>query len=224
MVAPIFDNKNLEKLFQYKVFKMLLSRKKITEDLIDMMMGWRHSGFNVHCGPRIQPGDGQAMENLARYIIRASFSQERMTYIPEESKVIYQSKDGKKEEALDALEWLAAMCSHVPNKGEQMVRYYGYYSNVKWGRRKNNNQDEWMFCILEANESSKEYRKNWARLIQKICEVDPLTYLKCQEKISSSFSVRVPISCGPSYASKNSVCCNKIRQNACAQYGTKTIA
>jgi hypothetical protein len=25
-----------------------------------------------------------------------------------------------------ALEWLAAMCSHIPNRGEQMVRYYGY--------------------------------------------------------------------------------------------------
>jgi len=79
--------------------------KKPLKDLIDMMMGWRHSGFNVHCGPRIQPGDGQAMENLARYIIRASFSQERMIYIPEESKVIYQSKDGKKEETFDALKW-----------------------------------------------------------------------------------------------------------------------
>jgi len=29
----------------------------------------------------------------------------------------------------DALEWLAAMTSHIPNEGEQMVRYYGYYSN-----------------------------------------------------------------------------------------------
>jgi len=29
--------------------------------------------------------------------IRASFSQERMTYIPEESKVIYRSKDDKKD-------------------------------------------------------------------------------------------------------------------------------
>jgi len=183
IVAPSFNNKNLENLFRYNVFKMLLSRKKITKDLIDMMMGWRHSGFNVHCGPRIQPGDGQAMENLARYIIRASFSQERMTYIPEESKVIYQSKDGKKEEAFDALEWLAAMCSHVPNKGEQMVRYYGYYSNVKRGRRKKKNQDEWMPCILEANESAKRYRKSWARLIQKIYEVDPLTCPKCSGKM-----------------------------------------
>ena len=70
------------------------------------------------------------MENLARYIIRASFSQERMTYNPEESKVSYQSKDGKEEKDFDALEWLAAMCSHVPKKGKQMVRCYGYYSNV----------------------------------------------------------------------------------------------
>jgi len=46
-------------------------------------MGWRHSGFNVFCGSRIQPGSEESMENLARYIIRASFSQERMTYLPE---------------------------------------------------------------------------------------------------------------------------------------------
>lgn len=54
-----------------------------------MLLSWRHSGFNVFCGPRIKPGEEEAMKNLARYIIRASFSQERMTYIPEESKVFY---------------------------------------------------------------------------------------------------------------------------------------
>jgi hypothetical protein len=43
---------------------------------------------------------------------------------------LYQSKDGKEGKAFDALEWLAAVCSHVPNKGEQMVRYDGCYSNV----------------------------------------------------------------------------------------------
>ena len=37
-------------------------------------------------------------------MIRASFSQERMTYIPEESRVIYQSKNGKQEKVFDALE------------------------------------------------------------------------------------------------------------------------
>ncbi len=31
---------------------------------------------------------------------------------------LYRSKDGKEERIFDALEWLAAMCSHVPNKGQ----------------------------------------------------------------------------------------------------------
>ena len=78
----------------------------------------------------------------------------------------------------DAPEWLAAMCSHIPDRGEQMVRYYGYYSNVSRGKRKET-EDDGVTAILEADKSSKEYRKNWARLIQKIYEVDPLTCPKC---------------------------------------------
>ncbi len=32
----------------------------------------------------------------------------------------------------------------------------------------------------ERDEDSQAYRKNWAKLIQKIYEVDPLTCPKCQ--------------------------------------------
>ena len=162
---------------------MLLEKEKITGEVVQMVLGWRHSGFNVLCGSRIQPGCEDAMENLARYIIRASFSQERMTYLPEESKVIYQSKDGKEEKIFDALEWLAAMCSHVPNKGQQMVRYVGFYSNVVRGKRKKNDHDELIPSILEPGGSAKEYKRNWARLIQKIYEVDPLTCPRCSGKM-----------------------------------------
>jgi len=38
----------------------------------------------------------------------------------------YKSKGGSQMKVFDVLEWLAAMCSHVPNKGEQMARYYVY--------------------------------------------------------------------------------------------------
>ncbi|MEI9476594.1 MAG: hypothetical protein WCO26_08470 [Deltaproteobacteria bacterium] len=65
----------------------------------------------------------------------------------------------------------------------QMVRYYGYCSNVSRGKRKKQNQDGWIPCILETEGSSKEYRKNWARLIQKINEVVPLTCPKFQRRI-----------------------------------------
>ena len=92
----------------------------------------------------------------------------------------YQSKDGKETKVFDALEWLAAMCSYVPGKGEQMVRYYGYYSNVARGKRKKADADDNIPCILESEMTDKAFRKNWARLIQKIYEVDPLICPKCQ--------------------------------------------
>ena len=46
--------------------------------MILLLSTWRHSGFHVFCGNRISSDEETAMENLARYIIRASFSQKRM--------------------------------------------------------------------------------------------------------------------------------------------------
>ena len=64
-----------------------------------------------------------------------------------------------------------------------MVRYYGFYSNVSRGKRKKQGQDWLIPCMLGADGSSKAYRKNWARLIQKIYETDPLCCPKCSGKM-----------------------------------------
>ena len=158
----------------YEVFKMLKAEGKITDVIIENMMNWRHSGFNVYCGKAIWPHNEEGLENLARYIIRASFSQERMTYIAAGesangvAKVIYESKDGKTSKTFDALDWLAQLTSHIPNRGEQMVRYYEFYSNRSRGLRKKASTDDVVPALIEAELSSKEFRKSWARLIQKI--------------------------------------------------------
>ena len=90
------------------------------------------------CPPKIWP-----VELVRRWrIIRASFSQERMTYVTAQdssdgvAKVIYQSKDAKTTKIFDALDWPALLnrvpfreiyqgeprlVTHVPNKGEQPV-------------------------------------------------------------------------------------------------------
>jgi hypothetical protein len=64
-VAPWFIPRELEKLFRHKAKCSSPERRprKI----------WS----------RIQPGEEEAMENLTRYIIRVSFSRERMTYVPD---------------------------------------------------------------------------------------------------------------------------------------------
>ena len=103
-IAPPLDLKKLEATFRHKVFKMLLAKGRTTQDLIAMLSNWRHSGFPVYCGGRIFPRGETAMENLARYIIRVSFSQERMQYLPGLSKVVYRAKDGIEEKVFGVLE------------------------------------------------------------------------------------------------------------------------
>ena len=39
-VAPRFETKQLEEIFRHNVFKMLLSKGKITQDLVNMLMSW----------------------------------------------------------------------------------------------------------------------------------------------------------------------------------------
>ncbi len=60
-----------------------------------------------------------------------------------------------------------------------MVRYYGYYSNVARGKRKRLKADQKIPCVLEPELTGKIFRRNWARLIQRIYEIDPLICPKC---------------------------------------------
>ena len=48
-VAPLFELKHLEEIFRHKVFKMLLSKGKITEDLVDMLMNPARGGIGFQC-------------------------------------------------------------------------------------------------------------------------------------------------------------------------------
>lgn len=47
--------KYLEKIFSSKVLTLRLSKGKSTPDHINLLQSWRHSGFQVFCGPRIHP-------------------------------------------------------------------------------------------------------------------------------------------------------------------------
>jgi hypothetical protein len=171
-VAPPLELKKLEAIFRHKVLRMLIAKGKITQEMLNLLSGWRHSGFHVFCGKRILPKEETALENFARYIIRASFSQERMRYLDHGGTVVYAGKNGNDRKVFDAGEWLAAMCSHVPNRGEQMVRYYGWYSNVLRGKRQKKNTTDVIPCIIESDRAPAAYRKSWARLIQKISSAE----------------------------------------------------
>ena len=179
---------------------MLKTEGKINGFIIDNMNTWKHSGFQVYCGNSVDPFDDVAIERLAQYIVRAPISQERMIYISQQessdgiAQVVYEGKTSGTRETFSALDWLARLVTHIPNKGEQMVRYYGYYSNKSRGQRKKieeiedgriNNKDksDSVPFILEPDLSKKAFRKNWARLIQKVYQIDPLKCPKCSGRM-----------------------------------------
>ena len=59
-----------------------------------------------------------------------------MQYLDNEAAVIDSAKGGKDRKVFDALDCLAAECSHVPNREQYRVRCYGYSSNVSRRKRR----------------------------------------------------------------------------------------
>jgi hypothetical protein len=195
-VMPGVDLKPLEETFRASVFKMLKEEGKIGDDLINRLMGWRNSGFSVHNGVRVRRDDDGGREALAQYIIRNTFSVEKLTYMDKTATVIYRSKmshgnNKKNFEVYKAEEFIAAISQHIPEKSFQMVRYYGWYSNKSRGmRRKQGIQrpgDEPVAVPKKDVEiiDVSDYQppripsKTWRECIKKVYEVDPLCCPRC---------------------------------------------
>ena len=137
------------------------------------------------------------MERLARYIMRPPISLERMQW-GGEGVVLYRAKaghDGRAlpagdaAEAFDPAEFVARVIMHIPKPRRHLVRYYGWYSNVSRGRRRNadaRNHEGEDARVGEATRAERDearnaraLRRSWAQLIKRIYEVDPLVCPSC---------------------------------------------
>jgi hypothetical protein len=82
-------------------------------------------------------------------------------------------------EVFDPLDFLAEVTQHIPNKGEHMIRYYGFYSNKSRGMRAGKKQKANPENNEPVTEFQRKQRMTWAALIKAIFEVDPLRCPKC---------------------------------------------
>jgi hypothetical protein len=68
---------------------------------------------------------------VGKYMLRPVLALERLTFLEPEGKVGYRwGRDGAERETMDYLEFIARVTSHIPDKGQVMVRYYGLCANV----------------------------------------------------------------------------------------------
>jgi len=176
---PKIDLYALEHLFRHRVLRMLLRERRIDETVIRKLLGWRHSGFSPHNAVRIAAQDTEGRRGVAESIRRSPFSVEKIRYQASTGIIIYQSKMHpvlrRNFEVFSACDWLAALTAHIPNAGEHLVRYYGWYSNVKRGKRRKAEAGEPPRTIEEFDEvPGSAAKRAWTRLIKQVYEVDPL--------------------------------------------------
>ena len=70
------------------------------------------------------------------------------------------------------------MTSHIPDKGQVTVRYYGLYANAHRGKVRKASLAPSPLRIVEE-ELKPVPSKGWAEMIRKVFEVDPMTCPKC---------------------------------------------
>ena len=180
-------------LFRHKLIKTLLAREKISPRLVEIMQNWIHPGFSVFQGERIDPDDHQARQRVAGYLVHPPISLERLRYRLETGQVIYYGRrSGDAESApariFPALDFLAALCSHVPDSGQQLVRHYGALANARRGSAGAAASASAVPTGVQPlhqadSESGEEFARgrssSWARLIKKVYEADPLVCPRC---------------------------------------------
>ncbi len=153
LCLPQINTDSLHAIWQTKVFDLLLAAEKIDQATVDQMRSWPHSGFSVDNSVYLSPGDTAGLERLAEYILRCPFSLARVVRVTDEGSVLYRAEEGhcrrfpgpasadlrggprRNFQVFGALDFLAELTQHIPNKGEHLVRYYGYYSHRQRGIR-----------------------------------------------------------------------------------------
>ena len=185
-----------ELLFRHKVIRLLQDEGLLSEERTRLLLSWRHTGFSVHNGVRVEPEDEGSLERLARYILRPPISLERMTW-DGGGEVRYRRKAGhdtgarssvSRLEAFDPADFLARVIMHVPEPRRHLVRYYGAYSNASRGRRRreiqgdDQPQSRGACCEADRDDAAPDartLRRRWAEMIKRVYEVDPLLCPRC---------------------------------------------
>ena len=143
--------------------------------------------LHVHDGVWVAADDREFAVRLARYCARNPVALSRLEYQSDNATVTYHSDKPTGptagSETLDVLEFLARVASHIPNKGQVLQRYYGWYANRTRGiRRRTATHGQASASAVEVEPvppSLQEARRRWAELLRRIFEVDPLRCPRC---------------------------------------------
>ena len=169
---PRLDDARLAEIFGREVLRLLVDRGLLSPEWAERILSWRHTGFNVHS--RVRARTKAEAERIGKYMVRPILALGSLIFLESEGKVGYRhGPDGAELERMDYLELIARVTSHIPDKGQVMVRYYGLYANAHRGKVRKAGRTGFRLKILEE-EGCRMPSRGWAEMIRKVYEVDPL--------------------------------------------------
>ena len=105
------DEDLIAKFFSREVFSMLLHEGLINLELVQKILRWQHTGFNLHT--KVRAKTRKDAERVGKYMIRPLLSLKRLSFDETEGKVCYQyEKDSSKQERMDYVEFIGRVTSH----------------------------------------------------------------------------------------------------------------
>jgi len=106
-----FNESLIAKFFSREVFSMLLREELINLELVEKILSWHHTGFNVHS--KVRATTKREAERIGKYMIRPLLSLKRLSIDETEGKVCYQyGKDSSELERMDYVEFIGRVTSH----------------------------------------------------------------------------------------------------------------
>ncbi len=145
----------------------------------DLLMSFRHnSGFSVHVGAPVAPGDPEGFERLARYVSRSHLADCRVVYREVRARVVYSSGrpphpgfQNSNFRLFAPEEFVAAVVGFVPDRYHHQTIAYGEYANVVRGRRRKTGNTP---GLALQSVSPRKLRDAWRELMKRVLRLDPL--------------------------------------------------
>jgi len=179
--VPRIDDSRLAELFAREVLGFLVHKELLSPGWAERLLSWRHTGFNVHS--RVRARTKREAERVGKYMIRPLLSLERLSLDEQEGQVCYRyGKERGEVERMDYREFIARVTSHIPDKGQVTVRYYGLYANAHRGKVKKASRQAFPLRMVE-DQLRPVPSKGWAEMIRKVYEVDPMVCPQCGGKM-----------------------------------------
>ena len=90
--VPYIDTIAAEKLFRHKIIRLLKSKDLLSDERIELLDSFRHSGFSVDASVTVWPQDTEGLERLCRYLLRCPLSLSRIHWTPGAKTLFYEAK------------------------------------------------------------------------------------------------------------------------------------